>query len=106
MFNETKIQAIKRLFKEGYNELYVVDCYITDQTHLMSTWLWNIYANRKDAELWIKLCKNCHSSQDYYWEYYDFTELDKKLGFVCSYFYNDGNTEMLERFRLRRYIKR
>lgn len=97
---ETKHQAIKRLKQEGFKTLYVVDCYVTDRSHLVSTWLWNIYATREDALRWIELCKRFHSSQEWYWEFYDWTHLDKTKGYEASYFYNDGHVEMIERFKL------
>ena len=59
---ETQRQAIERLKAEGYETLYVMNCYITDWTAMTSTLVWNIYANEDDANRWVRICKDYYSS--------------------------------------------
>ena len=100
MRTETKKEAIARLKKEGYEKLYVVDCYITDTRAKASTWLWNIYANIEDALRWPKLCEDYHrrNSKVFCGGYSD--EFEDR---ICVYSYCDGATGqpvLLEQFKL------
>lgn len=99
MRTENKKEAIARLKKEGYEKLYVVDCYITDTRAKASTWLWNIYANIEDALRWPKLCVDYHrrTSTEFCGPYS--TDFEDR---ICVYSYCNGETgpAILEEFKL------
>ena len=72
--------AVKRLKKAGYNELYLVQCVMTKEGE--ETDLWNIYDNRWQALNWVTLC--------YSWEVKDVHF--KELGCSLYSFLNGVNS--------------
>lgn len=58
MFNKikTKKSKIKRLKKEGYRDLWVVDNHLTDVVAQASTWIWVIFQSEDKANEWIQNC--------------------------------------------------
>ena len=53
---ETKKEAIDRLKKEGYGDLWIVDSHITYVKILASTAVWSIFNSEAEAKKWITEC--------------------------------------------------
>lgn len=84
--NEQK-EAIKGLREMGFDDLYVVDCYISNE--VACTYLWNIYADLKDAMNWIDSCELVHTGH-----------ITKTDSCERKFTHKDGNHNVEQRFVL------
>lgn len=84
MTSEQK-EAIKGLKEQGYKELYIVDCYTSNEVGCTNQWF--IYTNIEAAMRWIDLCEQHWTGR-----------ITKNIKNERKYSYKYGTFDMEDRF--------